>query len=163
MDGCVNIITYHTLVDKNGVLVVVTFPGHESDEYVLTESKFTVLSGRTIRDNVALLNLFTHSYDRALVDAGALVGSLVLGKVVFMLLTVRGCNYDLVGGNECYLTVFFCYLTYTGVLRCTILHTGTDDRCFRLDERYGLTLHVGTHESTVRVVVSEERGTDPLR
>ena len=74
-----------------------------------------------------------------------------------MLLTVSRCNYDLVGGNECYLTVFLRYLADTGVLRCTVFHTGTDDRSFRLDERYSLTLHVGAHESTVRVVVSEER------
>ena len=37
MDGCVHVFTNKSFVKKYGILVVVTFPGHEADEGILTE------------------------------------------------------------------------------------------------------------------------------
>ena len=45
----------------------------------------------------------------------------------------------------------------TGVDGGAELHAGADQRRVALDERHGLTLHVGAHERTVCVVVLEER------
>ena len=41
--------------------------------------------------------------------------------------------------------------------RRLIFHTGTDNRGFGFEKRHSLTLHVRTHQSTVRVVVFKER------
>ena len=35
MNRCIHIILYQALAKKNGILVVITFPGHESDQRVL--------------------------------------------------------------------------------------------------------------------------------
>ena len=37
MNRCVNIISNELFVNKNGVLVVVAFPGHEADKSILAE------------------------------------------------------------------------------------------------------------------------------
>ena len=42
MNGCINIFLHKTLAQENGILEVVTFPGHETDQRVLTKSKFTL-------------------------------------------------------------------------------------------------------------------------
>ena len=51
----------------------------------------------------------------------------------------------------------FRYDTDTGVYSCLRLHTGTDYRCFRHQKRYGLTLHVGSHQGTVCIIVLQKR------
>src|SRR5665647_2996947 len=43
MNGCVYILADKSLIYKNSILVVVTFPCHESDQYIFTESKLPVL------------------------------------------------------------------------------------------------------------------------
>ena len=42
---------------------------------------------------------------------------------------------------------------------CLVFHTSTNERRFRIDQRNSLTLHVGTHEGTVGVIVFQERNT----
>ncbi len=37
MNRCINIVTNKLFVDKNGVLVVITLPGHKADKSVLAE------------------------------------------------------------------------------------------------------------------------------
>ena len=157
MDRCINIISYDSLIYENSVLVVITFPCCESDENVTSESKLTVVCSRTVCDSIAGLYLVADGNDRTLVDACALVGSLILSEHVCVYCTVCCSNFDLVCCNEGYNTVVRCNDAYAGVLSCTVFHTCSDDRCLRLDERYCLTLHVGAHEGTVSVVVTKER------
>jgi hypothetical protein len=45
----------------------------------------------------------------------------------------------------------------TGVDSRTALHAGADERRVAAEQRHSLTLHVGTHEGAVGVVVLEER------
>src|SRR5699024_5203164 len=45
------------------------------------------------------------------------------------------------------------------VLTRDVLHTSADNWCIRLQKRYCLTLHVCTHERTVRVIIFQERDT----
>ena len=157
VDGRVNVVPYDPLVNEDGVLVVVTFPRGEADEDVSSESKLAFVGRRTVSDRVACLDLVANGDDGPLVDAGALVGSLVLGKHVGVYAAVLDGNLDPVSGNEAYDAVVSCDDANAGVLCGTVFHTRTDDRRLRLDERYGLTLHVRTHEGTDSVVVAEER------
>ena len=100
MDGRINVISYDSFIYENGVLVVITFPCGESDENVSSESKLTVVCGRTVSDYVACLDLLTLLNDGSLVDTCALVGSLVLGQCVNLYGSVLGCDLDPVGGYE---------------------------------------------------------------
>ena len=52
---------------------------------------------------------------------------------------------------------FFCNHTDTGVYCCFCLNTGTYNRCFGKEQGHCLTLHVGTHQCTVRIIVLQER------
>ena len=56
-----------------------------------------------------------------------------------------------------YHTSSLCNHTYTGVYRCFYFHTCSDYRSFCSKKRYGLTLHVGPHQRTVRIIVLQER------
>ena len=44
-----------------------------------------------------------------------------------------------------------------GVTGRLIFHTSTDERCLGPEKRHSLTLHVGTHEGTVRIIIFQER------
>ena len=47
--------------------------------------------------------------------------------------------------------------THTGVSGSFRFHSGTDNRHLCLEQRNGLTLHVGTHQGTVGIVIFQER------
>ena len=169
MNRGINIIVNQLLVDEYGVLVVVAFPCHEADEGVLAECDLAHLCCGAVSDNVASLYTLALAYDRALIYAVALVGALELDKSVDTLLTEVVCNNDLVCVNLCNYTVLLGAYNYAGVYRSLVLHTGADDRIVGNHKRNRLTLHVRAHQSTVRVVVLEERdhsrsdGNDHLR
>ena len=157
MDRCINIILYQTLAQKNGILVVVTFPGHESDQRVLTECQLTVRGGRTVCDHFANLHTVALKHDRLLVVAVGLVTSGELRQLVYISAALVILDDDLVGLRALNNTGFFRHNTHTGVYRCLRLHTGTDYRRLCGQKRHCLTLHVGSHECTVCIVVLQER------
>ena len=88
MNRGINIILYQTLRDQDSILVVITFPFHESDQRVLTKCKFTHGSRRTICNNFALFNMIALVDDRTLIVAVRLVRSLELGQDIFICLTI---------------------------------------------------------------------------
>jgi hypothetical protein len=63
------------LVEQDGVLVVVAFPGHKADQRVLAERDLAVAGGRAVGHDIADFNAVAAVDDRSLVDAGALVGT----------------------------------------------------------------------------------------
>ena len=56
-----------------------------------------------------------------------------------------------------YHTSSLCNHTYTGVYRCFYFHTCSDCRSFCCKKRHCLTLHVGSHQRTVGIIVFQER------
>src|SRR5690606_22067141 len=134
------------------------------DAHVLTQGQFTHVGGRTIGHDVATLNHVTLAYQRALVDAGVLVGTGVLGQVVDV--DARFTGLDLVIMNTHDHTAGIDRIddaatasdhADAGVARYVALHSGTHQRLVRTQGRHGLTLHVRAHECAVGVVVLEER------
>ena len=99
MDRGVNIFTDNTLVKKNGVLVVVAFPGHEADKSILTDSKLAVAGCGTVRKDLTNVNFLALVNDRSLVYAGTLVGALELGELIGMSCACAFLDNDLVSGN----------------------------------------------------------------
>ena len=96
-------------------------------------------------------------HDRSLVITVTLVTSEELGQMIFILRSVvifdrniRGCGTEngtgLLRNN-----------TYAGVNGCLRLHTRANHRRLRSQKRHCLTLHVGSHQRTVGVIVLKER------
>ena len=157
MNGGVNVLHDQTLVDENGVLVVVAFPGHEADQQVLAERDLALRGGRAVGDDVALVQAVTDRNDRALVDARALVGAGKLDELVVLDLAAVVAHLDAVGRDGQHHAVVLGEDDHAGVHAQLVLDAGGDDRCLRDHQRHGLTLHVRAHEGTVRVVVFQER------
>ncbi|CDE13732.1 putative uncharacterized protein [Ruminococcus sp. CAG:330] len=152
-----DIFSYQTLVQQNGILVVIALPGHEADEGVLAQRDLAVCGCRTVRQHLTLLDPLANADDGALIDAGRLVGTLILLELVLMGLVVVVHQNDLICGNRIDHAVIIRYHADAGVNSCLIFHTGADKRALGLQQRHCLTLHVGTHEGTVCVVVFQER------
>ena len=76
------VVLAQTLGNEDGVLEVVTTPGHERDQDVLAQGQLALFRGRTVGDDVARLHMIARLDDGTLVDAGVLVGSLELHQVV---------------------------------------------------------------------------------
>ena len=157
MDRCINIVLYKSLAEQNGILVVITFPGHKSDQRVLTKRKLTIGCRRTICDNLSGLNMLSLEHDRSLVVAVALVASHEFCQMIIILCSVIILNGDICRCGTKYGTCFSCNNAYTGVNGCLGLHTCTNNRSLCCKKRNGLTLHVGSHQRTVRIIVLQER------
>ena len=108
MNGGVNVLHDQTLVDENGVLVVVAFPGHEADQQVLAERDLALRGGRAVGDDVALVQAVADRNDRALVDARALVGAGKLDKLVVLDLAAVVAHLDAVGRDGQHHAVVLC-------------------------------------------------------
>ena len=48
MNRSINVVTHDFLVNENGILVVIAFPGHEADEGILAEADFTIAGSRAV-------------------------------------------------------------------------------------------------------------------
>ena len=115
-----------------------------------------MIGRRTVGQRLALLNGVTDAHERTVVDAGGLVGALVLGQVI--LVHAAGVLDDNLGGVG--IDDFAGVLGQGNLARVqggATLHAGTDIGSGGVNQRHGLTLHVGAHERTLGVVVLEER------
>ena len=157
MNGGVDVLHDQTLVDENGVLVVVAFPGHEADQQVLAKRDLALRGGRTVSNDVALAQAVADGDDRALVDARALVGAGKLDELVVLDLAAVVAHLDVVGRHGQHNAIALGENDHAGVHAQLVLDAGSDDRRLCDHQRHGLTLHVRTHEGTVRVVVFQER------
>ena len=99
----------------------------------------------------------TLEHDRSLVVAVALVASHKFGQMVIILGSVIILDGDICRCGTKYCTCFSCNNAYTGVNSCLGLHTCTNNRSLCCKKRNGLTLHVGSHQRTVRIIVLQER------
>ena len=84
VDGGQQVLGDQTLGDDDTVLVVVAFPRHVRHGEVLAERELAVIGRGTVGDGLALNDRVAHVDERTVVDAGALVGALVLGQVVLV-------------------------------------------------------------------------------
>ena len=149
--------------NQNRVFIVVTVPRHKGDGHVLTQSQFAQIGGCTVGNQIAALQNIACFDSRTLVDVGRLVGTGKFNQVVNIdthftgsRLIVMNTNHHTVGinilnhtaatGNDC----------SSRVNGNRTFDTSTNHRFFRTQARYGLTLHVGTHQCTVRIIMLQE-------
>ena len=145
------------LGEDDRVLVVVALPRHERDEEVLCRARARPLRRRTVGEHVVDRDLLPDRDDRAVVDAGALVGAHELRQVVLVERAVLAANDDqpavdvldgagTAGADD-----------LAGVDDRAVLHAGAHERRLRAQQRHRLALHVRAHQRAVRVVVLQER------
>ena len=60
MDGSKDILAHHAFVEHDGVLIVVTLPGHERHFQVAAERELTLLGGVALGEDIALLHTLAH-------------------------------------------------------------------------------------------------------
>ncbi|CAB4652027.1 unannotated protein [freshwater metagenome] len=94
-----------------------------------------------------------------MVDARVLVGTTELEQLVlaFRFLQVVVRNHNCIAGDRRDRARVFCKNQVGAVACCTQFHAGSDVRRFCAQQWNGLTLHVGTHQRAVGVVVLKER------
>ena len=115
-----------------------------------------MLRGCAVGKDVALLHRLADRNDRALVDAGALVGALELNEFILVADAVRRFGDNLIRADGDNLCILARKHHHAGVVRSLVFHARTNHRGFRHEQRHGLALHVGTHQRAVRVVVFKE-------
>ena len=96
----IQVVVDQALAHEDGVLVVVSLPRHVGDQDVLTESDFTALAGRTISQHLADNHRIALTHDRTLVQAGVLVGTLILLQEVGVIHALFVPHHDCRGIHE---------------------------------------------------------------
>ena len=91
-----------------------------------------------------------------LVNASSLIGAGKFCQRVDLLLPILTMNRDLFRRNRCYLTVTSGNNHLSAIVGCLPLHPGADEGSLRAEQGHRLTLHVGTHQSTIGIVVLKE-------
>ena len=94
---------------------------------------------------------------RNLVVAGGLVGTQELGQLVGAGGAVVVHHTDDVGGNIRHHTRLLSQNDIAGIDGRTPFGTGAHQRALGFDQRHCLTLHVGTHQRSVALIVLQER------
>src|SRR6476620_2112879 len=158
-----DVVLHDPLGEQDRVFEVVAVPRHERDQHVAAEREFAEIGRGTVGDDVALPDDVADLHQRTLVDAGRLVGALVLHQPVDIdarlggIEIFGGADYDAggvdlvdhagtAGGDRS-----------TGVTRDHAFHAGTDERRLGTNQRHRLALHVRAHQRAVGVVVLEKR------
>ena len=96
MNGSIDVLLYQPLTQKYRILVVITLPGHKSDQRVLSESNLSAGSRRSVSDNLSFLNLISFGYNRSLVHTGSLVTADKFSKLVFIFVSIFFLNQNAV-------------------------------------------------------------------
>ena len=158
------VVCSHFFGNQNRVFIVITVPRHEGDGHVLTQSQFAQIGGCAVSNQIAALQNVASFDGRTLVDIGRLVGTGEFNQVVNIDTHFTGSRFIVMDTNHN--TVGINILNHTAAAGndCSsrvnsngTFDTGTNHRFFRTQARYGLTLHVGTHQCTVRIIVFQER------
>ena len=157
MHRCINIILHQSFTKKYSILVVITFPGHETNKRILSKSKLSTLSRRSICDYFAFFDMIAFEYNWSLVIAVGLIASHKLGQRIYRCCSIIILDRNLIGNRFFYSTCLLCHNTYTRVNGCFCFHTRSNNWCLCCKKRHCLTLHVGTHQGTVCIVVLQKR------
>src|SRR5690606_24330241 len=158
-----DVIAHDPFGDQDRVFEVVAVPGHEGDEGVAAQRQFAQVRRRAVGDDVADLHRIADTHNRALVDAGRLVGALELRQAIDVDARTAGGHFARGANHDAGAVDLFDHAVTTGdhdragVHGHDRFHAGADQRRVRLHQRHGLTLHVGAHQRAVGVIVFQER------
>ena len=161
------VFAYDTLVKHDGILVVVSLPGHVSNKDITPKSQFSILSCIALGEDISLFHAIALATDRFEVNRCTLIRLAIFGEGIGndrffkanekLLVGLVVTNLDLICIHVDNLAGSFCHNLGTRVANQFAFHPGTYDRRLGLDEGHCLAHHVRSHESTVGVVVLQER------
>ena len=156
----------HALVQHDGILVVISFPGHEGYLQVASEGKLAVFGRIAFGQNVAFVDALALLADRAQVDCSALVGLAEFRQMIFLdgileshelfLFGAVVADADHSGVDKLDHAGAFGHHLSAAVADKLAFETGSDDRSLAAHQRHSLAHHVRSHERAVGVVVLEE-------
>ena len=154
--GGVEVLFQRSFGNDDSVFEVVAFPRHVSAENVASQAQDAVRGRRAVGDNIAGFDLGAGFDVRMIVYGGAGVGTFELQEF-FDLFLVAFAFYD----DVCRVAFFDLAVDLSGqngagFFGDSFFQTGPDHRGFRSQQGHGLTLHVGTHQGSVGVVVFQE-------
>ena len=161
------VFAHDTLVKHDSILVVVSLPGHVSNKDITPKSQFSILSCIALGEDISLFHAIALATDRFEVNRCTLVRLAIFGERIGnnrffkanekLLVGLVVTNLDLICIHVDNLAGSFCHNLGTRVANQFAFHPGTYDRRLGLDEGHCLAHHVRSHESTVGVVVLQER------
>ena len=167
MNRCKDVLTYDTLVEHDGILIVITLPRHICHEQVTSKCQLSILGCISLSEYVTSLHSLSLVANRTEVDCHVLVGATELRNAVF--LQCRFETYELlvlsavVEDTDCCRIHIFDNAIALGsnhgarVLAHLLLNTSTHDRSLVVKQRHSLAHHVRSHECSVGIVMLEER------
>ena len=171
MDAGVNIFLDQALAQKNGVFEVVTIPRHEGHDHIASKGQFPLIRTRTVCNHCAFAHSLAYMHHWPLVYTRPVVRAHELQKVVhintffrigFHPFAVFRClavfrHDDLPSGNRGNLTRSFTDNHRVRILGHFCFHPCPHYWSFGNEQRYPLALHVRAHQSSVRIVMFQER------
>src|SRR5207237_6049728 len=93
-----DVVLHDPLGEQDRVFEVVAVPRHERDQHVAPQRELAEIGRGTVGDDVALLDDIADLHQRTLVDAGRLVGALVLHQPVDI--DARLGGIEILGGAD---------------------------------------------------------------
>ena len=164
MDRGKGIFLEQPFIDKNGILKVVAAPGHEGDGHVLAQGQFTYLDRGSVCQHISFLYPFSGQNQRLLIKAGVLVGLFIFRQPVHTDTGIKTICSGLVIANNYPIGINLFHNSCTTsqqagtrILGHILFNSGTHKGRSGFEQRNGLTLHIGTHESPVGVIVIQKR------
>ena len=82
--------------NKDGVLEVITIPGHECDQHILAQCQFTHVCRRSVGQHIMFGDNISRFYQWPLVDTGILVGTGIFNEVIDINTGLTGIDFFLV-------------------------------------------------------------------
>ena len=138
--------------DDFGIPGIEAILNGDTDEDILTEGKTPTVRRSRVRKDLALLNKVALVDDGALVDVGALIGTPELEQGVGTLAVLIGDDDPVPLGDD-NLAFDIADDHVTRVSSGAQFHPRADNGRVRGKKGDGLTLHIGTHQGAVGVIV----------
>ena len=154
--GSVEVLFQRSFGNDDSVFEVVAFPRHVSAENVASQAQDAVRGRRAVGDNIAGFDLGAGFDVRMIVYGGAGVGTFELQELFDLRLAVLAFYDNMSGVAFLDHAVDLGGQNSAGFSRHHFFQTCPDHRGFRGQKRHSLTLHVGTHQGSVGVVVFQE-------
>ena len=156
VNGGKDIVLDHSLIEQDGVLVVVALPGHKAHEDVLAQGDLPLVGGGAVRNDIPLFHPVPEGHNGPLVDAGAVVGTEELNKGIVHHIPSVIPNRDIGGGDPGHFPIPFGQNGNFRVDTVFMLHPCGHNGGLGGEQRHSLPLHVGAHQGPVGVVVFQE-------
>ena len=164
VDGGVDVLLDQLLADQNGVLEVVSPPGHERHQDVSSQRQLPLVGAGSVHQDLTLPDPLPDANQRLLVDARVLVGPGELDQLVdvdagspALFSVLAGDPHDdPLGVDAVHDSVAPAEDDGSRIAGGDALHAGSHQRRLGPDQGDRLPLHVGAHQGPVGIVVLQK-------